>query len=116
MEDGTGMDGEVAAGRAHPALIASAVVAAVAVTLCALVAIAWMLGWIPSRASVPTPAAIATPGQQVAGTALDVDLLPGETLVTPPETPKPVTPQYAKALPEAPQVAPAPPARIPEPA
>src|SRR5438309_11040464 len=100
MEDGTGMDGEIAAARAHPAVIASAVVAGLAVTVCALVAIAWMLGWIPSRVSVPTPAAIATPGQQVAGTALDVDLLPGETLVTPPEAPKPVTPQYGRAPPE----------------
>jgi hypothetical protein len=57
---------------------------------------------------VATPASVASPGQQVAGTVHDIHLLPGETLVTSPEPPKaatpkasaeaarPATPQYAK--------------------
>jgi len=108
------MDGEAAAARAHPAVIASVVVAAVAVAACALVAIAWMLGWVPSRASVPTPAGIASPGQQVAGTVHDVDLLPGETLVAPPEAPKPAAPQYAKPLAEPLKTTPPPYGRMPD--
>ncbi len=108
VPDGVSMSGEIAAARSHPAVIVSAVVAAVAVTACALVAIAWMLGWIPSKATVTTPASVASPGQQVAGTVHDIHLLPGETLVTPPVPPKaatpkasaeatkPTTPQYAK--------------------
>jgi len=110
----------------HPAVVVSAIVIAVAVTLCALVAIAWMLGWVPSRASVPTtPASVAAPGQQMTGTVHDnLGLLPGETLVTSPEPPKsaipqgprappdakPVTPRYSKAAPDSvrPPVPPAP--------
>ena len=101
------MSGELSAARSHPAVIVAVVVAAVAVTACALVAIAYMLGWVPSRAAVPTPMGIASPGQQVAGSAPEVGLLPGETLVAPAETPKPGTPQYARPTPPLPQPSPA---------
>jgi hypothetical protein len=76
------MSGEISAARAHPAVVGSIVVAAFAVAACALVAIAWMLGWVGPSASPPTPASIASPAGQVAGTAPGVALLPGETLVT----------------------------------
>jgi hypothetical protein len=113
VPNGVSMSGEIAAARSHPVVIVSVVVAALAVTACALVAIAWMLGWVPSRAAVTTPASVASPGQQVAGTVHDIHLLPGETLVTSPPPPKAATP---KAGPEA--AAPATPqyAKIPEPA
>ncbi len=100
------MQAELAAARAHPAVVASIVVAAVAVTAAALVAIAYMLGWLPARAALPTPVGMASPAQQAAGTASDVALLPGETVVSPPEaqkpaataptTPRPTTPSYVK--------------------
>jgi hypothetical protein len=96
------MSGEIAAARAHPAIIASVIVASVAVTACALVAIAWMVGWIPGKPSLATPTSIAFPGSQVAGSAPEVALAPGETLVAAPEPPTrsaapgPVTPQYAR--------------------
>lgn len=113
VPDGVSMSGEMAAARSHPAVIVSMVVAAVAVTVCALVAIAWMLGWVPSKATVTTPASVASPGQQVAGTVHDIHLLPGETLVTSPEPPKAATPKASAeaAKPATPQFA-----KVPEPA
>jgi len=97
--------------RSHPAVIASIVLAAVAVTACAVVAIAYMLGWV-GRAAPPTPASMAAPGQQVAGTAPDMGLLPGETLVTMPEPPKsaipPPAPQGAAVAVKPPEGKPAP--------
>jgi hypothetical protein len=94
--------------RAHPAVTISMVAAALAVTAAALVAIAYMLGWIPSRASLPTPVGIANPAQQATGVASDLALLPGESLVTTQEPakaaePEPATPSYAKAAPAAPK-------------
>ena len=69
--------------------------AAGAVAACALVAIAWMMGWVGgANGSPPTPASLASPGQQVTGTAPGV-ALPGEPLVTD-EPPKPATPSNAK--------------------
>lgn len=105
------MSDELAAARSHPAVVVSIVVAALAVTALAVATIAYLLGWIPAKASAPTPAGMASPGQQVTGTLPDVVLLPGETLVTPPEgksspqpaTPAPTTPQYAKSLEPAPR-------------
>lgn len=90
------MDADPAKLRSHPAVIASIVLASVAVTACAVVAIAWMLGWV-GRDAPPTPAAIATPGQQLAGTAPDMGLLPGEAVVTMPEPPKSAIPAPAPA-------------------
>jgi hypothetical protein len=81
--------------RSHPAVIASIVAAALAVAACAVVAIGYMLGWV-GHAAPPTPAAIATPGQQLAGTAPDMGLLPGETVVTMPEPPKSAIPSPPK--------------------
>jgi outer membrane biosynthesis protein TonB len=74
-----------------------------------------MLGWLPSKPELPgSPTSMASPGQQVAGSAPDVALLPGETLVAPPEAPppsaKPVPPALAKRAPQIPpSVAPSPP-------
>jgi hypothetical protein len=92
-------------------MVISVITAAVAVTLCALVAIAYMLGWLPARSGIATPLSMASPGQQAAGTAPGVALLPGETLVTPeapppaapaaPATPRPSTPNYARTAPSA---------------
>jgi hypothetical protein len=106
--------------KSRQALVISGITAAVAVTLCALVAIAYMFGWLPASANVATPTSLASPGQQTAGTAPGVDLLPGESLVTPesaptpapkPAAPGPTTPRYARTAPAA---APAP--RDPTPA
>lgn len=77
------MTGEVIAPRSHPAVIAAWIVAAIAVTAFALVAIAYLLGWVPSKAAGSSPVSVAVPGSQVAGSAPDVALLPGETLVEP---------------------------------
>jgi hypothetical protein len=87
-------------------MVISIITAAVAVTLCAVVAIAYMLGWLPARPQVATPLGMASPGQQVAGTAPGVALLPGETLVTPepqraPSTPGPTIPNYSRPAPAA---------------
>jgi hypothetical protein len=64
-------------------VVASIVVAAIAVTACALVAIAYMVGWLPVRSALTSPASFASPAQQAAGTAEGVALMPGETLVAP---------------------------------
>lgn len=80
--------------RSHPAVIASIVLAAVAVTACAVVAIAYMVGWV-GRDIPAAPVSIATPGQQLAGTMPDIGLLPGESLVTMPEPPKSAIPPPA---------------------
>jgi hypothetical protein len=86
------MAGELSAVRAHPAVIVSVVIAAFAVAACALVAMAYMLGWVPLNAA-PGPASMASPGQQVAGTAPGVALLPGETLIDNPEVAKAPPPE-----------------------
>jgi hypothetical protein len=99
---------EIVPTKYHHIMVISVITAAVAVTLCALVAIAYMLGWLPSRADVTTPVSVASPGQQAAGTAPGVALLPGETIVTPEApaaplraTPGPSTPNYARTAPSA---------------
>lgn len=118
------MNAQIESARAHPAAVISLVVAGLAVTACALVAIAYMLGWVPAGPQLPSaPTSMASPGQQVAGSAPDVALLPGETLVAPadapaatalpsaaPEpakpaptaTPQPAKPKYAKTAPPEP--------------
>jgi hypothetical protein len=119
---------ELGSARRHPAALASIVIASLAVTALALVTIAYLVGWIPTHGVLPGgPGSIATPGQQLPGTIQGgVDLLPGETLVDPAESPatevpkgatpkpppaveapKPSTPRYAKPAPLAP-----PPARL----
>ena len=104
------MKQELASARKHPAALASIVIASVAMTALALVTIAYLLGWIPTRGNLPSaPGAMATPGQQLGGTAQGgVDLLPGESLVAPAEAPatsapaaapQPTTPRYTKPAP-----------------
>lgn len=102
------MKEELASARKHPAALASIVIASVAVTALAFVTIAYLLGWIPTRGGLPSaPGSIAGTGQQLSGTVpqAGLDLLPGETLVAPPEAqaplspvaqPRPTTPRYAK--------------------
>jgi hypothetical protein len=91
------MNAAFASARSHPFAIASIVVAGIAVTACALVAIAYMLGWIPSRAAQPAAAlATAPPPVRAAASGPGLDLLPGETLVAPADAPRPTTPSYAK--------------------
>ena len=96
--------------RHQQAVVISIVVAATAVTACALVAIAWMVGWVPTHGTASQPVAAPAPA---AATSPDLALLPGETVVNAEEA-KPVTPQYAKPEPgkpvEAPTAAPPKPA------
>lgn len=99
------MQAEIAAARAHPAVVVSIVIAAVAVTAAALVAIAYMMGWLPARGALPTPVGMAAPAQQAAGTASDLALLPGESVVSQAEAPKPAAPQPASPQPTTPSYA-----------
>lgn len=101
------MEGQLAALRAHPAVVASVVAAGIAVTVAAFVAIAYMVGWVPARAPLAAPVGIANPAQQSTGIATDLALSPGESIVTAPPAAQPVTPSYAKPQPAAPKSAPA---------
>jgi hypothetical protein len=100
-------------------VVASIVTAALAITACALVAIAWMLGWVPSRPTAPAAASLAAAPSPAARSAArapattpstaDVALLPGETLVSADPVsaparamPAPTTPRYARADPPRP--------------
>jgi hypothetical protein len=88
----------------HPAMVAASVVAGLVFIAGALLVIAYMLGWFPAKPPLPgAPTAMASPGQQVTGSAPDVALLPGETLVSPPETP-PRAPDAAAKPPLAPRI------------
>jgi hypothetical protein len=65
--------------RSHRAVVYSVAAAAIAVAVCALIGIAWMLGRVGSRAAAPAPsAAIAVPRPQVTAVGLE----PGETVVS----------------------------------
>jgi hypothetical protein len=97
----------------HPAVVAASVVAGLVFIAGALLVIAYMLGWFPAKPPLPgAPTAMASPGQQVTGSAPDVALLPGETLVSPPEAPPrapdagskpPLVPRITASQPAAPQ-------------
>jgi hypothetical protein len=95
-------------------MVLSVIVAAGAVTLCALVAIAWMFGWLPTRATVTAPPGVASPGPQAAPPG--VALLPGETVVTPETSPAPLPAAPGPALPNYTRTAPVPRDPAPEPA
>src|SRR5258708_1109489 len=107
------MDSDLSAVRSHPAVIVSVVIAAIALTACALVAIAYLLGWVGVK-DVVARGGMAAPGEQVAGTGPGVALLPGETLVDNPESPKaaapvsPPLPAVASPTPAPPPIRPAP--------
>ena|SRR5438132_13015451 len=104
------MSPEHPAPASHRAMTISVIVAAVALTVFALVATALMLGWIHPMAGGITPASFASPAQQVTGTAPDTGLAPGESVVAPspapssppaslpptPRQPAPSTPVYAR--------------------
>src|SRR5258706_2419032 len=87
-------DADLSAVPSHPAVIVSVVVAAIALTACALVAIAYMLGWVPLNAAGP-PGAIAAPGQQVTGSAPGVVLPPRQTLIGNPDSGQAAAPRSA---------------------
>jgi hypothetical protein len=98
------MEGQLAALRAHPAVVASVVAAAIATTVAAFVAIGYMAGWIPARGSLTTPVGIANPAQQSTGIANDLALSPGESVVTAPAAPPPpAKPAQKSAAPARPQ-------------
>jgi hypothetical protein len=99
---------DLAALRSNRAVMVSVVVAAVSLSLLALIAIAKMLGWVTVRAPA-TPMSMAAPANQVAGTVPDLALAPGETLVAPESAPAqvaPMMPHYTAPTP--------PPAPVPE--
>jgi len=118
------MNAPAAATRPHSAVIISVVVAATAVTACALVGIAYMLGWVPVRHAAPSAASATS---KAAGGTADLGLLPGESVVSSEEAakgggpgataqgvasePKPATPRYMKT----PGAASRPPAAKPSP-
>ena len=97
------MNAQIDSARSHPAVAAALAIGGIAFTAGALLVIAYMLDWLPSKPQLPSaPTSMANPGQQVAGSAPDVALLPGETLVAPAEAPatrepaKPVAPAAAQ--------------------
>jgi len=101
------MSPDLAAVRSNRAVVVAVVVAAVSVSLLALIAIAKMLGWVTQRAPA-TPVSMAAPANQRPGTLPDLALAPGETLVAPADAPvqvKPMMPHYTP--PAAPPPAPA---------
>ena len=89
-------------------MVAPKVIAGIAFGACALLAIAYSLGWMTPGGPAPaaTPAAKAAPKPQVATVQSGVVLLPGETLVAPPD-PVPAAPPAA--APEKPAAKPSPP-------
>ena len=106
------MSPDLAAVRSNRAVVVAVVVAAISVTLLALIAMAKMLGWVTQR--VPsTPMSMAAPANQLAGTVPDLALAPGETLVAPADASAQVAPMMPHyTAPAAP--APAPPAAVDE--
>ena len=92
--------------RSHRAVAFAVVAAAVVVGLCAVVAIAWMLGWIPPQASA-LPA--SNPAQQAKAAGANDALDANESVVSPaeaPARPEPLMPTYSQ--PHAPTPAPLP--------
>jgi hypothetical protein len=89
--------------RTHRAFLAAAVAFAVVVAVLAVVGLAHLLGW--SAPVAPTPMSVAAPGNQVAGSAAELGLAPGETLVAPanPDArPAPLMPRYSSPDPPPP--------------
>lgn len=100
------MNASIESARSHPAVVASLVAAALAVAACALVAIAYMLGWLPSKPMPAGPTSVAIPGQQVAGSGPDLALLPGESVVAAPDASLANPSPPPSAIPPAPKEAP----------
>ena len=96
-------------------MVAPKVIAGIAFAACALLAIAYFLGWLtPGNPAPAAPQAKAAAKPQGATVQSGVVLLPGETLVAPPDpvpapagpapamtkpAPAPTTPKYAKPKP-----------------
>ena len=100
------MNSQIDSARSHPAVAIALGVGGILFAAGALLVIAYVLDWLPSKPQLPNaPTSMANPGQQVAGSAPDVALLPGETLVAPADTPptreaaKPVAPPAAQRPP-----------------
>lgn len=99
------MNPQVAALRSNRAVVVSVIIAAVAVTLLALAGLAKLIGWPLSAPVVPTPMSIASPASQVAGSAAELGLAPGETVVVPADSasrPAPMMPHYNAPTPPTP--------------
>lgn len=91
--------------RSHRAVAYAVIAAAVVVGFCAVVAIAWMLGWIPPQSNAPK----GTPAQQAKAAGANEALDANESIVSPAEAlarPEPLMPTYSK--PHAPPPAPLP--------
>jgi hypothetical protein len=93
----------MAALRSNRVVVYSVIAAAGALAACALLAIAWMLGWLPGAA--PASGGAATAARQAAGNATDAALLPGEILVVPADPSQrrePLMPTYSRPTPPPP--------------
>jgi hypothetical protein len=100
--------------RNNSLVVAAVLLACAAVAACAIVAIAYMLGWVgqkehPALAAAtanPASANVASPGKAATPpTETPTVLLPGETLVepaTPSERPAPMFPKYGAPTPPPP--------------
>jgi hypothetical protein len=94
--------------RNNAIVVAAVLLACGAVAVCAIVAIAYMLGWVGQREH-PAVAAVTSGGPKAATDPASTVLLPGETLVEPatvPERPPVLFPKYGEPI----APAPAPPA------
>ena len=73
--------------RSNRIVVAAVLAACVTVAICALVAIAYMLGWVGHREARKVAAASTPAAQQAAVSSAAEGLEPGETLVEPATTP-----------------------------
>lgn len=91
--------------RSNRVIAAAVIGACVAVAICALVAVAYMLGWIGQRQARQAAAASTPAAQQAAIASTAAGLEPGEALVEPataPERPGILFPRYSTPTPPPP--------------
>jgi outer membrane lipoprotein SlyB len=89
--------GAVAPSRTHPAVI----VAAIAITVFALVGVAALTGYLPLAKSFSTPVNVASPAQQQATVPADTLLQPEPAKIETPKAPEPVIAMAQPAPPPA---------------
>lgn len=91
--------------RSNRVVVAAVVGACVTVALCAVVAVAYLLGWVGQREARKVAAASTPAAQQAAAASAAEGLEPGETLIEPATTPArpPILfPKYAQPTPPPP--------------